>query len=100
VKNQDYGTERRDDTNGFTVITNHAFLKGGGQKHYVQMKQQKVAPDPYSDASTLQTASVSITIVSPKYGYSLVNMVDLVEALLDYINDSEVTPARLVAFQS
>lgn len=100
VKNQDYGTVRLDETNGFTVTTNHTYLKGGGAKHYVQMTQAKIATDPYSDASTKQVASVSITIVSPKYGYTAANMVDLVEALLDYINDSEVTPARLVAFQS
>jgi len=100
VKNQDYGTVRLDAVNGFSVTTNHTYLKGGGEKHYVQLQQSKIATDPYSDASTKQTASVSITIVGPKYGFTSAQLVDVVEALLDYINDSEVTPARLVAFQS
>lgn len=100
VKNQEFGTVRLDAVNGFTVTTNHTYLKGGGAKHYIQMTQSKVAPDPYSDASTKQVASVSMTVVSPKYGYSDAEMVALMKALMDYINDSEVTPARLVAFQS
>jgi len=100
VKNQDYGTVRLDAVNGFTVTTKHDYLKGGGEKHYIQMVQSKIAADPYSDASTKQIASVSMTIVGPKYGYTSAQLVDVVEALMDYINDSEVTPARLVAFQS
>lgn len=40
VKNDGYGSERKDSGgNGYTVITNHSYQKGGGDKHYIQTTQ-------------------------------------------------------------
>lgn len=100
VKQDGYGSERKDGVNGYAVLTNHSYQKGGGDKHYVQLTQSLVAEDPYSGASRKQTASVSITITRPSFGFDDTAMVALVTALRDYVYDSQVTPAKLLQFQS
>lgn len=101
VKSDGYGTERVDTGgNGYTVITNHSKPKGGGDKHYVQMTQTLNATDPYTGLVKKQTASVSMTIVRPAFGWTDAAIVALAKALTDYRDDSEVTTLRLVQFQS
>jgi len=99
-KGNGYGSERKDGVNNYTVVTTHQYLKGGGDKHYVQMTKSLVAEDPVSGANSKQTASVSIAILRPKNGFDDTAMVALVEALIDYLEDSQVTPARIIQFQS
>lgn len=101
VKSDGYGTERVDTgANGYTVITNHQRTKGGGDRHYVQMTKTVNAVDPYSGLTKKQVASVSLTINRPSFGFSDSDMVALAKALTDYRDDSEVTTARLIQFQS
>lgn len=101
IKSDGYGTERKDTGgNGYTVITTHANLKGGGRKHYVQMKQDVTAPDPVTGVNKTYTASCSLTIVRPITGFTDAALVALCKALTDYRDDSEVTTARLLQFQS
>lgn len=101
VKQDGYGSERRDTGgNGYTVVTTHQNLKGGGRKHYVQMKQDVIAPDPITGVNKTYTASCSLTIVRPVTGFTDAAIVALSKALTDYRDDSEVTTARLLQFQS
>lgn len=101
VKNDGYGSERVDSGgNGYTVITNHQRQKGGGDRHYIQMLRTVTAVDPFSGASRKQTASVSLTISRPSFGFTDADMIALAKALTDYRDDSEVTTARLLQFQS
>lgn len=101
VKQDGYGSERVDTgANGYTVITTHSRPKGGGDKHYLQMTQSLNATDPYSGLVRKQVASVSLTIVRPAFGFTDAAMVALAKALTDYRDDSEVTTAKLLQFQS
>jgi hypothetical protein len=101
TKNDGYGTERVDTGgNGYTMVTNHSYQKGGGDKHYVQLTHSLVAENPISGANSKQTASISLTIVRPAFGFDDTAMVALVTALRDYVYDSQVTPAKLLQFQS
>jgi hypothetical protein len=101
VKSDGYGSERVDTGgNGYSVITNHSRPKGGGDKHYVQMTQTLNATNPYSGLVQKQVASVSLTIVRPAFGFTDAAMVALRKALTDYLDDSEVTTARILQFQS
>jgi hypothetical protein len=100
VKSDGYGSERVDTGgNGYTVITNHTKNKAGS-RHYVQMTQTVDAVDPYSGLTRKQVASVSITIARPLFGFTDAAIVALAKALTDYRDDSEVTTARLIQFQS
>jgi hypothetical protein len=101
VKQDGYGSERVDTGgNGYTVIINHTRPKGGGDKHYVQMTQTVNATDPYSGLVKKQVASVSLTISRPSFGFTDAAMVALAKALTDFRDDSEVTTAKLLQFQS
>lgn len=101
VKQDGYGSERIDSGgNGYSVVTNHQRLKGGGDKHYVQMLQTVNATDPYSGLVRKQVASCSLTITRPAYGWTDAALVALVKALTDYVADTEVTTAKLIQFQS
>lgn len=101
VKSDGYGTERTDSGgNGYTLITNHQRIKGGGDKHYLQLTQTVNATDPYSGLVKKQVASVSLAFTRPAFGFTDAAMVALVKALTDYRDDSEVTTAKLLQFQS
>lgn len=100
TKNDGYGSERVDTGgNGYTVITQHSKGKNGN-RHYVQMTLTVDATDPYSGLIRKQTASVSFSISRPPFGFSDAAMIALAKALTDYRDDSEVTTARLLQFQS
>lgn len=95
-----YGSERVDTgANGYTVITNHTKGKNGN-RHYVQMTQTVNATNPYSGLTESKVASVSITISRPSFGFTDAAIVALAKALTDYRDDTEVTTARLLQFQS
>lgn len=101
IKSDGYGTERKDTGgNGYTVIINHQRTKGGGDRHYVQMTKTVNAVDPYSGLTKKQVASVSLTINRPSFGFTDADMVALSKALTDFRDDSEVTTAKLIQFQS
>lgn len=101
IKQDGYGSERVDTGgNGYSVIINHQRLKGGGDKHYIQMTQTVNATDPYSGLVKKQVASVSLTITRPSFGFTDAAMVALAKALTDFRDDAEVTTAKLLQFQS
>lgn len=103
TKSDGYGTERVDTgANGYTVVTQHSKNKNGaGSRHYIQMTKTVSAVDPYSPGLTKkQVASVSFTISRPGFGFTDADIVALAKALTDYRDDSEVTTARLIQFQS
>lgn len=101
VKQDGYGSERVDTGgNGYTIIINHSKPKGGGDRHYVQITQTVNATDPYSGLVRKQVASCSITMSRPSFGFTDAAMVALCKALTDFRDDSEVTTAKLLQFQS
>lgn len=100
VRSDAYGSERVDTGGaGYTLITNHT-KTAKGNRHYLQLSLSKNATDPYSGLTRKQVASVSLTINRPAFGFSDAEMVALAKALTDYRDDSEVTTARLLQFQS
>lgn len=95
------GTERIDSGgNGFTVITNHTPLKGGGIKHYLQVVMGFNAVNPYTGLTQKLSASASMTLVRPSFGATDATMIALAKLLSDYRDDSEVTTARLLQRQA
>jgi hypothetical protein len=100
VRSDGYGTERVDTGGGgFSTIITHTPGKNGN-RHYVKLTWTKDATNPYSGLVQKQAASVSLSISRPSFGFSDADCVDLVEALRDFIFDTEVTPIRLVQMQS
>jgi len=102
VKSDGYGTERVENLAnvGISVITNHSKSKTGGNRHYLQFVWNIDAVDPYSGSTRKVQASASIAISRPVFGFTDTQMGNLVKMLTNYLYDSEVTPARLLQFQS
>jgi hypothetical protein len=99
--NGGYGSERTDTGgNGYTLTINHSKPKGGGSKHYIQLTKVLDAVDPYSGLTRKQTASVSMAITRPGFGFTDADIVALAKALTDIRDDTEVTTLRLIQFQS
>lgn len=100
TKSDGYGSERVDTNGGgYSSIINHAKTKTGS-RHYLQLLLTKNATDPYSGLVKSVTASVSFTINRPSFGFTDAEMIALAKALSDLRDDSEVTTARLLQFQS
>jgi hypothetical protein len=101
IRSDGYGSERVDTGgNGYSVVINHSKTKGGGSRHYVQMTQKVDAVDPYSGLTKPQVCSVSFSISRPSFGFTDAAVIALAKALSDFRDDSEVTTARLIQFQS
>lgn len=100
VRSDGYGSERVDTGGaGYTVTINHTKSKAGNT-HYVQMNLTKDVTDPYTSVTRPQKASVSLTIRRPVSGFTDAEMVALAKALTDFRDDSDVTTAKLLQFQS
>lgn len=100
TRSDNYGSERVDvGGNGYRTIINHTKTKAG-TRHYLQILQEKNATDPYSGITRLMTASCSLTINRPLFGFTDADMIALAKALTDFRDDTEVTTARLLQFQS
>jgi hypothetical protein len=100
VKTDGYGSERVDTGgSGFGTVIVHTPGKNGN-RHYVKMTQTKDATNPYSGLTQKQTASVSLSISRPAFGFTDTEMVNLTRALTDFLADSEVTTARIIQMQA
>jgi len=101
VKSDGYGSERRDAGGIYSLIITHEDGKGKtANRHYVKISETKDAVNPYTGGTSKQTATVSLSVSRPAFGWTTANIVDLIEALFDTVNDAEFTPTSLVSFQS
>lgn len=100
IRSDGYGSERVD-TNGagYAVIVNHTPGKAGN-RHYVKISQGVDAVNPYNGLTQKQSASVSLSISRPQFGFDDAEVVALIKALFDFVNDAEVTPLKIVQLQS
>jgi len=99
TKMDSYGTVRRDTSTGNLLTINHSTNKNG-DRHYVKLTSSVDAVNPYTSLTQRQTATVSLSIAVPPFGFTETAMVNLIKALLDTIADSDVTTTKLLQFQS
>lgn len=99
IKIDGYGSERRDTGTGLTLIINHEKGKSG-DRHYVKVSSTKDAVNPYTGLNQKQSASVSLSVSVPPFGYTETDMVNMIKSLLDTLADSDFTTVRLLQFQS
>jgi siderophore synthetase component len=100
IKHDNYGSERLDTNGGgYTLTINHERSRST-TRHYLRVAKTVDATNPYSGVVQPKTAAVSISISRPEFGFDDNAMVALVKALTETLADSEVTPAKLLQFQS
>lgn len=100
VSQADLGATRLDVPNQRTLTINHARPVNKPEKHYMQIQQQVSAVNPLTGGTSLQTASVSISVQIPSFGWTQTDKVALVQSILDTLGDSQVTIAGLLNFNS
>lgn len=101
IRSDGYGTERRH--NGvdlYNLVINHSRNAKSGDRHYMQITYTVDAVSPYTGLTSKQTASASIAIQVPPFGFTEAAMVALVKALTDTLADADVTSTKLLQFQS
>lgn len=94
------GSNRKDVANGYALNFNHSQNAKTGEKHYMQLQQTLTAVDPITGGNSVQTASVSLSVSIPSFGWDASHKQALVKALLDTLNDSDVTIAGFLNFNS
>jgi hypothetical protein len=99
ISSDGLGSIRQDADGVYNLVINHSKGKGA-DRHYMQILQTIDATNPYTGTVSKQTATVSIAISVPKFGFDNTAMVALVKALTDTLADSEVTSLKLLQFQS
>lgn len=100
IKSDGYGTERRHTgTDKYNLTINHAKTKSN-DRHYMKISYTLNAVNPFNGLTQMQTASASLSITVPPFGFDDTAMVALVKALTDTLADADVTTAKLLQFQS
>lgn len=100
VKADGYGAERWDVPNGYQLTFNHSSSAKAGERHYMKVAQTLDATSPYTGDVSKQTASVSLSVSIPAFGWDATTKAALVKALLDTLADSDVTVANFLNYQS
>jgi hypothetical protein len=100
IRSDGYGSERRDSGGLYGLKISHSTSKNG-DRHYIQMTKTIDATNPYNDLVSPQSASVSISIASPAFGFDSAAMAALFQALTDTIAADDFGGiAKLIDWQS
>lgn len=99
IRQDGLGSERRDSAGIYALTINHSTSKSG-DRHYVKLTQTVDAVNPYSGLTSQQSASVSVSIAKPAFGFTDAALAALYQAILDSIASSDAGIDRIIAFES
>jgi len=99
IRSDGYGAERRDAAGLYGLVINHSTNKSG-DRHYVKVTKTINAQNPYSGLTSPQSASVSIAISKPSFGFTDAELGNLVTVLLDTLASADAGVSNIIAFQS
>jgi len=99
IRSDGYGAERRDASGLYALVVNHSTSKNG-DRHYVKLTKTVNATNPYNDLVSPQSASISISMSKPKFGFTDLEIEYLFNALLATIGSADAGVSRIIAFES
>lgn len=99
IRSDGYGAERRDAAGLYGLVINHSTSKNG-DRHYIKISKTVDATNPYNSLVSPQSASISISVSKPQFGFTDAEVGDLWTALLDTLGATDVDFGKLLAFQS
>lgn len=97
-RSKPYQADRRDAGGEYSSTISHTVSKNGTAKHYIKVMDAKVATSPTSGLDSVQTASASVAITVPPFGFSVAQITALYELLDDVIRAA--TLASIQNFES
>jgi hypothetical protein len=99
IRTDSYGSERRDGAGLYSLVINHSTSKNG-DRHYVKLVKTIDATNPYNALVSPQSASISLSISKPPFGFSADDLAELYQALLDTIASTDAGIDRIIGFES
>lgn len=99
IRSDGFGAERRDIGGVYAAVINHSTSKNG-DRHYVKVTQTIDATNPYNALVSPQSASVSVSIARPAFGFDDTAMIAMYNLVLDLIASADAGIDRIVAFES
>jgi len=99
IQQDGLGSQRRDPTGVYALVINHSTSKSG-DRHYVKLTQTVNATNPYNALVTPQSASVSVSIAKPAFGFDDAALLALWQAILDAISSADAGMDRIIGFES
>lgn len=100
IRTDGYGSERRDSGGLYGLKISHSTSKNG-DRHYIQMSKTINAENPLNSLTTPVSASVSISIATPAFGFDDAAKAALYQALTELIaGDDFGGISSLISFQS
>lgn len=94
------GVVRVDATGVYECTITHDRDKKTGERHVVRVTETKDATNPYTGGLSRQTAFAAITFSFPSFGWDATQKTALVNAVIDVVQDAEVTIAKLLQDQA
>jgi hypothetical protein len=99
IRTDGLGSERRDDAGLYGLVINHSTSKNG-DRHYLKLSKTIDAANPYNGLISPQSASISVSISKPPFGFTAANLADLYQAVLDTIASADAGIDRIIGFES
>lgn len=99
IRQDGLGSERRDGDGTYSMTVNHSTSKNG-DRHYVKVVKTVDATNPYNDTVSPKSASVSLSISKPAFGFTDADLANLYKALVDTIASDDVGVDRIIGFES
>lgn len=99
IRSDGYGAERREEAGAYGLVINHSTNKSG-DRHYVKLTKTVDAVNPYSGLTSPQSASVSVSLSKPAFGFNDAAIAALYKALLDTIASDDASIERIIGFES
>lgn len=99
IRTDSYGSERRDDAGLYGLVINHSTSKNG-DRHYVKVTKTVDATNPYNALISPQSASISLSIARPPFGFTAADMANLYTVLVDTIASADAGIDRIIGFES
>jgi len=90
-RSKPFQADRRDAGGEYTATISHSMGKNGSKRHYIKVNDTKVATSPTTGLDSIQSASVSVAISVPPFGFTEAQITALYELMDDVIRAATLT---------
>lgn len=97
-RSKPFQADRRDPGGEFAAVISHTQAKNGSKRHYIKVTDTKIATSPTTGQDSVQTASVSVSIAVPPFGFTDTQVTALYELIDDVVRAA--TLAKILNMES
>lgn len=97
-RSKPFQADRRDAGGEYALSISHSQAKNGSARHYIKVTDSKTATSPTTGLNSVQTATVSVSISVPPFGFSVAEQTALYELIDDAIRAA--TLVKILNFES